>query len=463
MEGETKTVTTIAKKLHVRPGRLLAELRTDETVVQATCTDDEKAAAFELLRDPDLKSRFLAACHTRYLGRDKTLLLVKFACLTRHLGRALSVILSGASSTGKSYLLETVLLTCLRETYEHFTRTSAQYLLYRQDPVDHKIITYYELQGIGQTAEIIRTALSEGVMRLGTVVKDDSGSLGALNIEKDTEGLVILSTHTGRDLDHELATRVLTQELTHNEKLAREIYRRKAEEQNRPTDEDTYRIWQVADSLIEPLNVHIPYLPRLAELFPTREERYLRDYDKVVALVKASALWHQYQRERQDDGSIIATRRDYELVYGLGEVFMESALPVSPPVLSLVEMLAANPAMTRAEVLGTCSSSDRSLRRHIDQAVQAGLLEKIGRGVKQTFKVIEIPEPQTVLPSPDEVFSRPSDVQMSNETITVSADGEILDTTVCPEVSGCPGGGMSQAGPVRNRTTGQNPDNGGVR
>ena len=427
---ETKTVTEIAKKLHARPKRLLAELRPDETVAQATSTDDEMAAALELLRDPDLMSRFLAACHRRYLGRDKTLLLVKLACLTRHLGRALSVILSGASATGKSYLLETVLLTCLRETYEHFTRTSAQYLLYRQDPVDHKIITYHEIWGIGQTAEIIRTALSEGVMRLGTVVKDSSGSLRAVNIEKDTKGLVILSTHTGRDLDHELATRVLTQELTHDEKLAREIYRRRAEEQNRPADEDTFLVWQVADSLIESLNVHIPYLPRLAELFPTREERYLRDYDKVAALVKASALWHQHQRQRQDDGSIIATRQDYELVYGLSEVFMESALPVSPPVLSLVEMLAANPAMTRAEVLETCSSSDRSLRRHIDQAVQAGLLEKIGRGGKQTYRVIELPVPQTVLPSPDEVFSRRSDVQMSNELKTPRAVGEASDNTV---------------------------------
>ena len=389
---------------------------------------------------PDLASRFLAVCHTRYLGRDKTLLLVKLSCLTRHFSRGLSIILSATSSTGKSFLIEIVLLTCKPGTFENFTRTSAQYLLYRQEPLDHRIITYFELQGTGQTAEIIRTALSEGTLRLGTVLKDSTGSMKAENIEKDTKGLVILSTHTGRTIDHELATRVLTREITHDETLARAVYRQKANRQEQLGDDSAFRIWQVADSLIESLDVQIPYLPQFAERFPTSQERYHRDFEKVIALVKASALLHQYQREHTEGGAVIADRRDYELVYSLASVFTESVLPVSEPVLKLLEVLQKNPDMTRAGAQDALSVSDKTLRRQIAQATKAGFMETAGRGPGQTFSVVEIPEPQTVLPSPEEIFTNLSRVQMSNDIETVGREAETLDNGVCPEMSNCPKG-----------------------
>jgi hypothetical protein len=453
-------VTMIAKKLNIRPKRLFAELK-EEKAQGPVYSEEDKATALQLLKSPDLASGFIKVCHSRYLGRDKTLLLVKLSCLTRHFSRGLSVILSATSSTGKSFLIEIVLLTCEPGTFENFTRTSAQYLLYRQEPLDHRIVTYFELQGTGQTPEIIRTALSEGTLRLGTVLKDSTGSMKAENIEKDTKGLVILSTHTGRTIDHELATRVLTQEITHDEGLARAVYRQKASRQEQPDDDSAFRIWQVADSLLESLDVHIPYLQQLAELFPTSQERYHRDFEKVIALVKASALWHQYQRERTEDGAIIADRRDYELVYGLSNVFTESVLPVSEPVLKLLEMLQSNPDMTRAEAQDALSVSDKTLRRHIDQAAKAGFLETEGRGAKQTFKVIEIPKPQTVLPSPEEIFSYLPDVQMSNETKTVDTQAETLDNGDCPTMSNCPNGQEEAAGTDPNRTNWTPLDKGG--
>ncbi len=439
-------VTTVAKKLNIRPKRLFVELQKDKEAAQPTYSDDEKAAALELLKKPDLVTRFLSVCHTRYLGRDETLILVKLACVTRHFNRGLSVILSATSSTGKSFLIEIVLLTCDPGTFENFTRTSAQYLLYRQEPLDHVIVTYFELQGTGQTAEIIRTALSEGTLRLGTVLKDSTGSMKAENIEKDTRGLVILSTHTGRSIDHELATRVLTQEITHDEALARDVYRQKANRQDRPNDNTAFRLWQVADSLIEPLDVQIPYLPQMAELFPTDQERYHRDFEKVIALVKASALLHQYQRERTGNGAVIADRRDYGLVYSLSNIFAESVLPVSEPVLKLLDMLQNNPDMTRAEAQDALLVSDKTLRRQIEQAARAGFLETEGRGTKQTFKVVEIPKPQTVLPSPEEIFSYLPHVQMSNTQKTNETQDKTPDNGDCPIMSNCPKGEEEAAG-----------------
>jgi hypothetical protein len=394
-------IRDIAKGLHIRPKRLFMELR-DEVDKTPEATAEEREAALNLLRDPELVSRFLGICQTRYLGRSKILLLVKLACMTRHFERALSLVLSGASSTGKSALIETVLDTCWPEAVENFTRTSALYLLYRQEPLDHRIVTYFELQGTGQTTQIIRTALSEGTLRLGTVLKDDSGGLQAKQIEKDTQGLVILSTHTGYRLDQELSTRVLCQELTHDENLARRVYQQKAA-RNGTSNRTELKKWQLADSLIEARLVIIPYLRRFADLFPTKQERYHRDFEKGISLIKASALWHQYQRDITDDGAVIATRQDYELVFSLADVFTQSTLPVSAPVLKFLELLQRNPDITRREAEDILETTERSIQRYVSQAVKAQLLETDGRGAGQKFKVLDVPTAIAVLPSPEDV------------------------------------------------------------
>jgi hypothetical protein len=275
------------------------------------------------------------------------------------------------------------------------------------------------------------------------VLKDSTGTLKAERTERDTNGLVILSTHTGFRLDPGLSTRVLVQELTHDEELARAVHRQKARQNaEAQTGSDPFRLWRIADSLLEPVPVRIPYLARLAELFPTKEERYHRDYGKAIVLIKASALWHQYQRERTVDGAIVADERDYRLVYdGLGDIFVQSTLPVSRPVLTFLELVKAASNVAGDEIEQKLGLSDRSLRRYIVQAQKAGFLEAEGRGASQTFKVIEIPKATRVLPSPELLFQdiQPSPcVQMSETEQALDNQGSALDMAGCPEMSECP-------------------------
>ncbi len=395
-------VTAIAKKLNVRPRSLYRQLSKEVIKEDPDFTEEEKKEAIRLLKSSSLMKLFLDICHTRYVGRDKVLLLVKLATLTRHLQRGLSVVLLGTSSVGKSELVETVLKTCDPRRVENFSRTSAQYLLYRKEPVDHKIITFYEFNGADSSSAIIRTALTEGELHLGTVQKDASGSLCATEIRKQTEGLVILSTYTGSRIDGELATRVLLQEITHDETLAREVYRRKAE---RVEDNlDAFRIWKAADALIEARPVVIPYLRRLADLFPTREERFHRDYDKTVMLIKASALLHQYQREETEDGAVVANEDDYLLVHSLGDAFAQSLLSVSEPVVKMLEVARTMGKPTRPQLREKLAVSEATIKRYISQAKREELIETEGRGEKQTITVLDVPRGFTVLPAPEDVF-----------------------------------------------------------
>ena len=406
-------VTTIAKKLGIRPKRLFLELK-EEKPKEAGFTNDEKTAALELLKRSDLVQRFLDACHTRYLGRDRTLILIKLATLTRHLQRALSVVLSGTSSVGKSALIEAVLQTCDPAVMENFSRMSAQYMLYREGDLSHRIVTFYELNGANSSAEIIRTAITEGELRMGTVMKNAQGSLAATDIRKETAGLVILSTFTGSRVDPELATRVLLQEITHDEGLTRAVYQAKAREK---TDhQDVFRLWMAADSLLEGKPVDIPYLPRLADSFPTSEERFHRDFDKTVMLIKASALFHQYQREITEAGHIIATEEDYRLVYSLGDAFTQSLMPVSAPALNMLVTARDMGTPTWEELQKVVGRSRPTMNRYIKQLLGGEYITLEGRGKKQTITVLDIPERRSILPNPKNIFS------ISGEPMSQSPD-----------------------------------------
>lgn len=417
-------VTAIAKKLNVRSRSLYKELTKEIVEEDPDFTEEEKKEAIRLLKSPVLIKLFLQVCHTRYVGRDKILILVKLATLTRHLQRGLSVVLLGTSSVGKSELIDTVLKTCDPTRVENFSRTSAQYLLYRKEPVDHKIVTFYEFNGADSSSAIIRTALTEGELHLGTVQKDASGSLCATEIKKQTQGLVILSTYTGSRIDGELATRVLLQEITHDETLAREVYRRKAERTE--NNSDAFRIWKVADALIEARPVVIPYLRKLADLFPTREERFHRDFDKTVMLIKASALLHQYQREETEDGAVVANEDDYRLVHSLGDAFAQSLLSVSEPVVKMLEVARTMGKPTRSQLREKLAVSEATIKRYISQAKREELIETEGRGEKQTITVLDVPSGFTVLPAPEDVSVKTAE-PMSQTVQPIANTSDIVD------------------------------------
>lgn len=406
-------VTAVSKKLNLKPKSIYRALAKETVDQDPDFTEEEKEGAIKLLRAPTLIKLFLDVCHTRYVGRDKALILIKLATITRHLQRGLSVVLLGTSSVGKSALIETALMTTDKTAMENFSRTSAQYLLYRKEPLDHKIITFYELNGADSSSAIIRTALTEGELHLGTVHKDASGSLCATEIRKETRGLVILSTYTGARIDAELSTRVLLQEITHDEALAREVYRRKAEATD--DDADAFRVWQIADALIEARPVVIPYLRRLADLFPTNQERFHRDYDKTIMLIKASALLHQYQREQTEDGAVIASEADYRLIHSLGDAFAQSLLPVSEPVLKMLDAAKEMDNPTRATLQSRLGVSSATIKRYIGQARKAELIETEGRGQNQTVTILDVPMIFTVLPDPENIFS--DDCEPLNQTV----------------------------------------------
>jgi hypothetical protein len=64
--------------------------------------------------------------------------------------------------------------------------------------------------------------------------------------------------------------------------------------------------------LLKQVEVSIPFAEKIISRFPD-EVRARRDYPRFLSLVRASSALHQVQREKTEDGTIIATGQDYSL------------------------------------------------------------------------------------------------------------------------------------------------------
>ncbi len=417
-------------------------------------TPAERTAAVQLLRDEGLIHRFLDTCHQGgYVGRDEPLLLGKISTMSRLDEKTLPALFTGESGEGKSALLREILNTCDPSTFENHSRVSPQYFFYRIASLEGINIIFEELNGATPTAEVLRTALSEDHLSLGTVSKTASGTLIPVEIRKSTKRLNVISTWTGGKPDHELSTRMLNIEIRHDANLTAEIYRAKAAAATGqigqracptvqptasrvPADrttghenrEDFFRIWRCADSLLRPLPIVIPFALEIAEHFPRNQSRHHRDFEKALTVIRTSARFHQYQRERTPEGAIIAAEGDYDVLLMLSTAFTESSLSVSQPIVDLLKVIKRKNGMTRKALINETGLSDRSVRRYMGQAIKADCVITEGTGASEVYRVIDIPTAPVILPDKQLIFP----VQLSNTEESPDTVRDTLDNTPCP-------------------------------
>jgi len=288
------------------------------------------------------------------------------------------LIIQGASSVGKSALVESVLATVDPKDVEKFTRMTTNFLLYRSEPLARKVLVVFELPGTKDAAMTIRTGLSECKLKIGTVEKNTrTGQIGIRENEIDATGMVLITTTTRTKIDFELGTRVIVISLEHNPDLARKAYYLAIKESEETTEE--MRIWQIADSLLQPVGVFIPYAHVIASCFPTDQERFLRDFKKILYLIKASALLHQYQRPKNEHGQVIATIDDYRIVYELQPLLFEAVF--DPKVKEMLDIIFENGGkMSKGELQDILQISKWALNRRLAKAKEQELVEIEGRG-----------------------------------------------------------------------------------
>jgi DNA primase len=346
IQSETGKLWTVLEDLQREHLKKTLEPPREEVVL----TEEEQAAALELLRDPKLLDRVLADFdRCGVVGEETNKTVSYLAAVSRLLDKPLSIVVQSSSSAGKSSLMEAVLDFMPPDQREEYSAMTGQALFYMgQKNLKHKILAVSEEQGANRAAYALKLLQSEGVLRIASTGKDPvSGKL--ITHEYTVEGPVtIFLTTTAQEVDEELLNRSILLTVNEEREQTRAIHRQQREARTteglwaRRTRDRIVRLHRNAQTLLRPIAVANNRMKDGAGEFPDHLTRTRRDHVKLLTLVESIALLHQHQREiktetRDVEGEkqtleyIEATAEDVKLARELIGKVLTPALDELPP------------------------------------------------------------------------------------------------------------------------------------
>jgi DNA primase catalytic core len=402
----------------------LEELR-DEQIKQAlqpkekavTLTDEERAEAMALLRDPHLLERIVedfALCGV--VGEETNKLVGYLGVVSRHLEAPLAVMVQSSSAAGKSSLMDAVLAFVPEEQRVQYSAMTGQSLFYMgETDLQHKVLAIVEEAGAQRASYALKLLQSEGELTIASTGKDPVTGRHITHEYRVKGPVMIFLTTTAIDIDEELLNRCLV--LTVNEERAQTqaIHRVQREAQTiegllrRKDRDDLLRLHRNAQRLLKPVSVVNPYAPGLT--FLDSQTRTRRDHTKYLTLIRTIALLHQHQRPRkaiQHNGKrleyIEVTLDDIAVANRLTAEVLGRSLDELPPqtrrLLLLVDAMVAAECkrqqierseyrFSRRDVRAVTGWGDTQLRLHLGrlEELEYLLAHRGGRGQSFVYEL----------------------------------------------------------------------------
>ncbi len=308
-----------APKEEVRPLELskLALVEMDEAVVNQ---------AEKMLTQPRLVEMILEHIHRLGVVGEKPLALAVYLIATsRLLPRPLAGIILGSSSSGKSYCPDTVAKLFPDESKLMAHRMTPAALNHmRPGELTHRMVfggerSRQQDDDAAEATRSLREMLSDGVLRLATVEKDEEGELRT--VIKEQAGPIAYTESTTLALNKifdEDRTRFIVLGTDESKEQTVAIMGRMASDAYCPRGEDEreaiIELHHAIQRMLEPLQVSIPFASMLVGIFPAQRVEARRAFGSLLSLIRAVTLLHQKQRGRNDEGWVVAQAEDYEVV-----------------------------------------------------------------------------------------------------------------------------------------------------
>lgn len=265
-------------------------------------SDEEREAALDLLKAPDLVARILADfTSVGVVGEATNVLTGYLACVSRLLDKPLAVIIQSSSAAGKSSLMDAVLAMVPADAQVRYSAMTGQSLFYMGETnLKHRILAIAEEEGATSASYALKLLQSEGVVTIASTGKDPmTGHL--TTHEYRVEGPVMLFlTTTAIDIDEELMNRCVVLAVDESREQTRAIHvlqRRRQTLAGLLAEEDRTAMLALhrnAQTLLEGVHVVNPFADALT--FLDDKTRTRRDHMKYLTLIRAIALLHQHQR-----------------------------------------------------------------------------------------------------------------------------------------------------------------------
>jgi hypothetical protein len=365
----TSTWTQLAKEDAEQRAQAAREL--GGNIEEPPLTAEQKAAmrdalwpsVRELAEAPDLLERAVQQVQSMgVVNEDELIKLIYLAAVSRVIAQPINPLVKGASSGGKSFTTTRTLELIGPEFVNHLTSSSALSLVYDERPLAHTVLVIYEANQIQADennifAMLLRTLISEGRIVHQTTVEDPGSHTGRRVERIVREGPITLVITTTGELHAENETRMLSYYISESQEQTRSVIgslaARAAGLASAPTD---LAVWHDLQRWIAlgPNDVVVPFAPQIAEKIPPRMVRFRRDVDALFSFIKASAILHQAQRQRDAEGRVVATVADYAVAFPIFSrvLAQTSGQAVTDNVRAVVDLIAARAAPIAKKAVG---------------------------------------------------------------------------------------------------------------
>lgn len=369
-----------------------------------------------------------------YLAFTSRLLKMRPGTMPVHL------LVKGPPSAGKTYAIQIVTRLHPAEAYHIVEAGSPRVLIYDEAELKHKTLVFGEADSLpsgedNPAASAIRGLLQDNYLHYKVTEKDGNGAYHVREISK--EGPTVLVTSSVKSLGEQLMTRLFTLEMPGEAGQVKNALLTQAQaEVSGVTDPDPALIaYQAYLQALAPWDVVVPFAKELAEgIAPAARPRILRDFQRLLSLIKAVAVLRHKHRKKDERGRLIATIEDYRYIHDLvREMYAATVTGASANVRRAVEAVAklCGDQQINYAILAKELGVHKDLaRRWANTAVKHGwLVNKADRGRVANLVIGEPLPEEAGLPDPDSLT--PDDTTTTPPGVSAGvkiAKPESLDT-----------------------------------
>ncbi len=386
-----------------RMGELMSSARPIRERIDAASRAEAEAAfteGRELLEAPDLLGRIeRAVALSGYAGDARPALLAYLALTSRLLERPLNLAFVAIAASGKNRAVDAALDLMPASAYYLEKAGSPRALVFNDEDFQHRTVVVAEADSIpeeGPAASAIRALAADNAMEYDVVERDErTGHQVTRKIRKPgPTGLITTST---KALGEQMGSRMLTVGIPDTPEQTRLVLRAHAAAATgarSALDRAPFVALQRWFELAACRDIAVPFADLLADRVPDREVRMRRDFAQLLTLIKALALLRQRQRERDEQGRVVATLDDYANARALLlEVFTAAATggvsrTVRETVAALVGAYDGNTPLTVAELAKALGLSHNAARSRVREAVRLGYLHNLRTRPRQAAQLV---------------------------------------------------------------------------
>ncbi len=295
------------------------------------------------------------------------------------------LLLIGPPSAGKSYTLKLVLILLPPEAFHVIDAGSPRVLIYDSADLQHRVTVFSEADSIptqedNPAASAIRNLLQDHRLHYQVPVRDpETGDFVVRDIDKP--GPTVLITTAVKRLGSQLDSRLFILDVPDDSEHVRQALRVQAGIELDGASEPNADLiaYQAYLQSMAPWDVVVPFARELSEAIgrSASAPRILRDFQRLLSLVKAVTVLRHPHRARDAKGRLVADIDDYRAVFDLmGDMYEASSTGASKAVRAVVGAVAALRAEGQSPVSVTMTANKLGLNKgSVSRCVRVALRE----------------------------------------------------------------------------------------